>query len=1013
MIKINSLHKYFNRGKQNELHVINDITLDLPERGMVAIFGKSGCGKTTLLNVIGGLDRFGSGTLCIDGQDIKKNTDDIRNRYIGYIFQNYNLNVEESCFENVADALKLCGVRDSEEIDRRVTAALKNVGMGNYRLRTPDTLSGGQQQRIAIARAIVKNPKIILADEPTGNLDEANTVVIMDLLKEISREHLVILVTHEENLVDYYCDKVIELSDGKVVNVRENKSVAGYSTRDKNDIFLGELEKSESVSDGAAVEYYGNPLTEPVKIKIVNSGGKLYLRVDTPKVQILDSSSEVKLKEGVYKKPERAEKREGIDMTDLPPVECKKTGRLFTFLPAVKSGYLSNFKKGKKGKRFFRVCLGMFAAVLVFVSASFGTALKQLTEINGAYNHNVFYVATSQSEQSDKLLYAASANTAGIDYVRLNPESQRTQDLSIVMNTGFFETFSTSQTNSSLSCNAVLLSSDLCADLKVVAGRKDNIGSNEIVITTAVADEILKNSSLGFITKYRDLLGLTTTNVSGDGSGSMIVGVVQSTETAAYLSEMTLARYFFRNSSSLSVALASDFDLASSDGKVTMIVNYKESGKNFPALGDSVKLNGKQFTIGGVYVYSGDYSEWLADNKLPDVDMYDFILGKMREEIPDLPENNPESYDNFVDLYEQAEGKYCYEYYCTRLAYFDDYIKVAYAVNNDIDKWIYLKKGSTAAKAVLVSDELLGETDYAELAWVFDYVKANGTYPTVDDWEREYSSNPQKYDSFMEDYKTMRSSYQDEMNADKYGKAPMNFYTSAGYLLSDNDFIEISKRTGETHSSATSTYESAYPVYANVYEDIEKIAYDNGLTESKFSDVSLDYYTVVHTTNVKETKAYLVEEFGEKNIITPDNIRDEMLGTQWSDIASGLISFAVILAIMCVCMYFMMRSSLMSRIKEIGIYRAIGVSKKNVIFKFFVEAAVLTVLTVFIGYLISSLVVGSLGSAAIISSILYYPVYLAVVVGIILCAICIFFGILPILTLLRKTPSEILSKYDI
>ena len=129
MISIKGLNKFFNKGKQNEIHVINDITLDLPERGMIAIFGKSGCGKTTLLNVIGGLDGFASGSLTIEGQSIEKNTDEIRNKYVGYIFQNYNLSVNETCYDNVAAALRLCGMSDESEIERRVNIALKNVGM--------------------------------------------------------------------------------------------------------------------------------------------------------------------------------------------------------------------------------------------------------------------------------------------------------------------------------------------------------------------------------------------------------------------------------------------------------------------------------------------------------------------------------------------------------------------------------------------------------------------------------------------------------------------------------------------------------------------------------------------------------------------------------------------------------------------------------------------------------------------------------------------------------------------
>ena len=231
MISIKGLNKFFNKGRQNQIHVINNVSLELPEKGMVAIFGPSGCGKTTLLNVIGGLDKFAGGSLCIDGKNIRRGTDLIRNQYVGYIFQNYNLNKSESCFDNVANALRLCGIKDQSVINERVMAALSNVGMDKYYKRTPDTLSGGQQQRIAIARAIVKNPKIILADEPTGNLDEANTVMIMDLLKAISKDHLVLLVTHEAELVDYYCDKVIELRDGRVVGIKDNDGADGLAVR--------------------------------------------------------------------------------------------------------------------------------------------------------------------------------------------------------------------------------------------------------------------------------------------------------------------------------------------------------------------------------------------------------------------------------------------------------------------------------------------------------------------------------------------------------------------------------------------------------------------------------------------------------------------------------------------------------------------------------------------------------------------------------------------------------------
>ena len=151
MITIKNLNKFFNKKKSNEIHVINNVSLKLPSKGMIAIFGRSGCGKTTLLNVIGGLDKFDSGEVLIDDENIKKHTDDIRNERIGYIFQNYNLDYNISIYDNVATSLQLLGIKDKKEIEKRVMAALDNVGMQKYARRNPQTVSGGQQQRVAIA----------------------------------------------------------------------------------------------------------------------------------------------------------------------------------------------------------------------------------------------------------------------------------------------------------------------------------------------------------------------------------------------------------------------------------------------------------------------------------------------------------------------------------------------------------------------------------------------------------------------------------------------------------------------------------------------------------------------------------------------------------------------------------------------------------------------------------------------------------------------------------------------
>jgi len=180
MIKLSNVNKYYNRRKQNEIHVIDNTSVELPDKGIVTLLGPSGCGKTTLLNAIGGLDSVNSGNIYIDDEQITGRSagkiDNIRNAKIGYIFQNFNLIDEESVFENVAIALRMVGIKDKKVIEERVNYCLDSVGIYPFRNKDAGALSGGQRQRVAIARAIVKNPRIIIADEPTGNLDSMNTI---------------------------------------------------------------------------------------------------------------------------------------------------------------------------------------------------------------------------------------------------------------------------------------------------------------------------------------------------------------------------------------------------------------------------------------------------------------------------------------------------------------------------------------------------------------------------------------------------------------------------------------------------------------------------------------------------------------------------------------------------------------------------------------------------------------------------------------------------------------------
>ena len=219
MLKLTNIKKDYVTG-DTTVNALKGVSLEFRESEFVSILGQSGCGKTTLLNIIGGLDKYTSGDLVINGVSTKKyddsDWDTYRNHSIGFVFQNYNLIPHQTVIANVELALTLSGVPKAER-RKRATEALCRVGLGDQINKKPNQLSGGQMQRVAIARALVNNPDILLADEPTGALDSETSVQIMEILKEISKDKLIIMVTHNPELADEYSTRIIRLLDGLVV----------------------------------------------------------------------------------------------------------------------------------------------------------------------------------------------------------------------------------------------------------------------------------------------------------------------------------------------------------------------------------------------------------------------------------------------------------------------------------------------------------------------------------------------------------------------------------------------------------------------------------------------------------------------------------------------------------------------------------------------------------------------------------------------------------------------------
>ena len=229
MRELKNITKDYELG-ENTVHALKGVSIAFRESEFVAILGHSGCGKTTLLNIIGGLDRYTSGDLIINGRSTSeyndRDWDTYRNHSVGFVFQSYNLIPHQTVLQNVELSLTLSGV-DPAERRRRATEVLKKVGLGDQLNKVPNQMSGGQMQRVAIARALVNDPDILLADEPTGALDSETSVQIMEILKEISKDRLIIMVTHNPELAELYATRTVRLMDGLIIGDTDPVELAG------------------------------------------------------------------------------------------------------------------------------------------------------------------------------------------------------------------------------------------------------------------------------------------------------------------------------------------------------------------------------------------------------------------------------------------------------------------------------------------------------------------------------------------------------------------------------------------------------------------------------------------------------------------------------------------------------------------------------------------------------------------------------------------------------------------
>lgn len=484
MIKLVNVYKYFNRGKKNEVKAIDNTSLDLPDKGIVTLLGPSGCGKTTLLNSIGGLSRINKGSIYIDGERITKRSvnkiDKIRSLKIGYIFQNFNLLDDETVFDNVSLVLKINGLKDKEEIKKRVNFCLESLGIYRYRNRYASMLSGGERQRVAIARAIVKDPEVIIADEPTGNLDSKNSIEVMNIIKSISRDRLVILVTHERELAKFYSDRIIEISDGKIVKDYENVDNHELDYRLDNKIYLKDMENYSNKEVGSAkVEYYSDN-TDKVSFKIVVKNDNIYIESDSlKKIEVINNSN-IELVDAHYEKINKKVYEEfSFDFNKVKDNKFKeKYSSIYNVVTSTKKGFrkVLNYSFVKK-----LLLIGFFTSSLfIMYSVSSIMSTFKVDEKNFV-SYNKDYVLLNKKNMSVNEFNNLN-NVSNVEYVL--PSNGNVQ-----VNFKFNKFLQTSGILESMSGS---LASYSKVD-KVINGVKTN-GKKEIIIDKMVIDKFLSMS---------------------------------------------------------------------------------------------------------------------------------------------------------------------------------------------------------------------------------------------------------------------------------------------------------------------------------------------------------------------------------------------------------------------------------------------------------------------------------------------------------------------------------------
>ncbi|MCI5852633.1 MAG: ABC transporter ATP-binding protein/permease [Firmicutes bacterium] len=682
MVRLEHVNKFFNRRKKNEIHVINDTTLQMESKGLVALLGPSGCGKTTLLNVIGGLDKVGSGNVYINGQKLTGRragkVDQIRNLNVGYIFQNYNLVDSMTVFDNVAIALKMVGVKDKKEIEEKVNYVLEKVGMYRYRNRYADMLSGGERQRVGIARAIVKNPAIVIADEPTGNLDSKNTLEVMNIIKAISEDKLVILVTHEEQLAEFYASRIIRILDGKVISDEINDHADNLDYRIENKIYLKDIPDHKRLkTDLYNLDFY-NENGGTLDLDIVIRNGNIYIRTnnENDRLEIVDENSSIELVDDHYRKLSREDSMENsFDPQRLAVSGVRKYHSILNPWTMIKRGFKTVFNYNILKK----ILLLGFLISAIFITYSISNIFGVLNITDDEFVQEDKSYLTIIGKKIDVDTYLKYEADPDYDYVMPG-------DSDISMSMPYEDYLQTSTSNASLSGSLSdykkLSVSDLAyGELPKNAGE---IVVDRMVLKSVIRDQESKAAGFGTVESFLgqkvtvpEMPDMKIVGISDLGSPciytdqSIFINLIANAQSADEIQEGNhdTGEVSGGSGEGASGAIV-DYNLKASSvslakgnwptGDYEVLVN--EKNKDDMAIGKTIaqKVNGKKLKVSGYYKDANDSDFMLVNSNTV---KYNVIRGKAnitvcpKDKKAALRQLNDEKI-NVKDTYGQSEKEY-------------------------------------------------------------------------------------------------------------------------------------------------------------------------------------------------------------------------------------------------------------------------------------------------------------------------------------------------------------------